>query len=103
MHEDWGVFRPFDLWAPFVPAFVMFVIKNRVFSYCFLFLYIALSVLMFFQVRSIHLSTYGHAAWDIPLGHLGLFFFVSIGCLVIYAVGALVRFAIKIWNADRSI
>jgi hypothetical protein len=95
VQERLGITRPIDFWGPFVPAFAMFVIRNRIFSFCFLFLYIALSIQMFVQARSIYFGTYTYAGAKEPLGYMGLFFFVSIYSLAIYAVGSLVWFAIS--------
>jgi len=82
-HESWGFF---------IPALVMFIIRNRIFSWFFLVLYIALSIQMFFQARSIFLGTYEYhlAPWASSLGYLAPFLMFSIFCLGTYAVVALI-------------
>lgn len=47
VHECYGYYRPQDIWAFLTPAIVMFIIRNRIFSFCFLVLYVALFSQMF--------------------------------------------------------
>jgi hypothetical protein len=90
-----GMFRPFDIWGAFVPALVMFIVRGRIFSWCFLFLYVALSIQMVFQARSIYFGVYRYAGEKDPLEYLGLFFVISIWSLAIYAAGALIWFVVN--------
>jgi hypothetical protein len=96
VHECFGYYRPQDFWGFVFPVTVMFIVRNRIFSFCFLALYVALIIQMFYQARSIHLAPYacGDRLGD-PLGNMTLFFVVSVICLVIYLVIALVNFAIS--------
>jgi hypothetical protein len=96
VHECLGYYLPQDTWAFFTPTVVMFIIRNRIFSYCFVALHIALSIQMFFQARSVYLGTYVNADQKFgPLSFLPIFFVVSAVCLAIYAADALIRFAIS--------
>jgi hypothetical protein len=87
-----GNYLTHDAWVYFIPALVMFIIRTRIFSWFFLVLYIALSIRMFFQARSLYLGTYRVPVWADPLGFLPWFFLLSMGCLAFYAAVALVRF-----------
>jgi|HubBroStandDraft_2_1064218.scaffolds.fasta_scaffold130165_2 hypothetical protein len=77
----------------------MFIIRNRIFSFCCLCLalHVALLIQLFYQARSIHLvpSACG-GRLDDPLGNITLFFVVSVICLAIYVVGALAKFIISV-------
>ena len=85
VHECLGYYRPHDSWGFFTPAIVMFIIRNRTFSYVFLTLYVALSVQMFDQARSIHVVPDACGGrFGGTLEFLPIFFFVSIVCLAIY-------------------
>jgi hypothetical protein len=82
-----------DAWSLFIPVLVMFIIRNRIFSWFFLALHIALSIQMFFQARGIFLGTYKHPPpWAFPLGYLVPFVMLSIFALATYAVFALIDF-----------
>jgi hypothetical protein len=72
----------------------MFIIRNRLFSYCFLFLYIAVTILTFPEVRVFYLGTYKPVASDIPLGLMAPFYVLSLACLVAYPVISLIRIVI---------
>jgi hypothetical protein len=80
-----------DAWGYFIPALVMFIIRDRVFSWFFLILYISLSILMFFQARSLYLGTYV-APKTGSLGFLPLFFLFALACLAIYLTFKLIDF-----------
>jgi hypothetical protein len=97
VHECFGYYRPQDIWGFLTPAIVMFIIRNRIFSFCFLALYVALLIQMLFQARSIHLVSYacGDRLGD-PLGNMTIFFVVSIICLAAYPVIALINFIISL-------
>jgi hypothetical protein len=98
-----GNYLTHDAGGFFCPALVMFIIRNRKFSFCFLALYVLLSIQMFFQARSIYLGTYAETDPKFgPLSFLPFFFAVSVICLVIYAVSALVRFAIAKFNSTND-
>ena len=99
-HERLGYYRSQDAWVFLFPAFVMFVIRSRIFSYCFLALYIAFSMQMFFQARSIYLGTYKYAGEKDPLGLLPIVLVVPAICLVVYFANWLIRFVIALSNAD---
>jgi len=84
-----------DAWGFFFPVLVMFIVRNRKFSFCFLALYVLLSIQMFFQARSIYLGTYVETDPKFgPLSFLPFFFVASVVCLMVYAAVALIRFAI---------
>lgn len=97
VHECRGYYRPQDIVPSIVPAIVMFIIRNWLFSFCFLALHVALSMQMFYQAQSIHLASYacGGRLGD-PLGNTMLLFLVSIICLAVYLMIALVRLAISV-------
>jgi hypothetical protein len=96
VHECFGYYRLQDIWGFLTPAIVMFIIRNRMFSFCFLALYVALLIQMFYQARGIHVVSYacGDRLGD-PLGNMTLFFVVSVVCLAIYPVIALVNVIIS--------
>jgi hypothetical protein len=94
VHECRGYYRPQDAPVFFAPAIVMFIIRNRTFSFIFLSLYLALSIQMLHQARSIHLVPDACGSrLDGPLEFMPLFFLASVVCLAVYAVGALVSLA----------
>jgi hypothetical protein len=96
VHQCFGYYRPQDIWAFLIPAIVMFVIRDRIFSFCFLALYIALFIQMFFQARIIHVDPNACGGrLDDPLGYMALFFVISVICLAIYPVVALTKFIIS--------
>ena len=66
VHAELGFDRPFDILIPFIPAFAMFVVRRKGFSYCFLFLYVALAIQMFFQARTNYLVSTSGAAKKNP-------------------------------------
>lgn len=80
-------------WANFFPAFAMFVIRSSIFSWCFLLLYVAIAIQMLYQIRLISFGSYDPGPRGEPLGYLGLFLLLSMGCLAIYVAGVLVRLA----------
>ena len=92
-HKGLGVHEANDYWSAFIPIFIMFVIRNRIFSWCFLLLYVALASQMFYQAYLIFFDNYGSAPRGGPLGYMRLFLLISLGCLGIYAMGVLVWFA----------
>lgn len=95
VHERTGRYLPQDAPVFLFPAFVMFVIRNRIFSCCFFALYVAVSVQMSFEARSIHLGTYKYAGEKGPLGVLPIIFVVSAICLASYVVGKLISVLVK--------
>ena len=102
VHECFGYYRPQDIWAFLAPAIVMFIIRNWVYSYCFLVLHVALSIQMLLQARSIHLVPDACGGrLDDPLGNMALFFVVSVACLAIYAAGALIWWAISAFRYTK--
>jgi hypothetical protein len=95
LHPNWGLLGIDEaFWVAFVPAATMFIIRNRLFSYCFLFLYIAVTILTFPEVRVFYLGTYKPVASDIPLGLMAPFYVLSLACLVAYPVISLIRIVI---------
>lgn len=102
IYRVFGWYNRSDWVAGFVPVLVMFVIRNRRFTYTFLFLHIALALQMFFQSRSIYLDTYEHAGAKYPLEYLGFFFFVSLLCLAAYGIIALIRAALALLNKPKQ-
>jgi hypothetical protein len=80
-----------DAWGFFIPALVMLIIRSRIFSWFFLILYIALSIQMFFEARSIFLGTFKHPpSWASSVGYIVPFSIISIFCLATYAIFALI-------------
>jgi hypothetical protein len=101
VHAELEFDRPFDIWAPFVPALTMFVVRRKTFSYCFLFLYVALAIELLFQARTIYLGTYKWAGEKEPVGYVGLFFLISIVSLGIYVAGAAILFVVSLFESRR--
>jgi hypothetical protein len=101
VHAELGFYRPLDIWAPFVPALAMFVVRRKTFSYCFLFLYVALAIELLFQARTIYLGTYKWAGEKEPLGYMGLFFLISIFSFGIYVAGAAILFVASLFESRR--
>jgi hypothetical protein len=94
LHPNWGLLGIDEaFWVAFVPAATMFIIRGRLFSYCFLFLYIAVTIQMFFEVRAFNLG-YKPVASDIPLGLMAPFYVLSLACLVAYPVISLIRIVV---------
>jgi len=99
VHEVLGYYLPQDAWAFLFPALVMFIVRNRIFSYSFLGLYILLSIQMLFQARSIYLGTYVEMDKKFgPLSFLPVLFFLAAICLAVYAVRILAVLAISKLN-----
>jgi hypothetical protein len=92
VHERLGYYLPLDSLAFLFPALVMFIVRNRNFSFFFLALYIAVLVHMSAQARGIYLGVYtpGPEKGG-PLGLLPPFFLLSAFCLAMYAAGASIR------------
>jgi hypothetical protein len=88
-----------DAWGSFFPVLVMFIIRNRRFSFCFLAVYVLFSIQIFFQARSVYLGTYVE---NEKFGPLALFFVASVVCLVVYAAFVSVRFAIAIFKPSND-
>jgi hypothetical protein len=87
----------------FLPVFVMFIVRNRRFSLCFLAVYVLLSIKMLFQARNIYFGTYVETDPKFgPLSSLPFLVAVSVICLVVYAVFASVRFAITIIKSPND-
>jgi hypothetical protein len=95
VHECFGYYRPQDIWAFLTPAIVMFIIRSRTFSFCFLALYIALFIQMFYQASIIHLASEACGGRDGPLGYMAVFFVISVICLAVYPLVALAKFLIS--------
>jgi hypothetical protein len=93
VHQHSGYYRPQDASVFLFPALVMFIVRNRIFSCCFLVLYIGLSTQLFFEARSISLGTYKNAGAKDPLGILAIVFVVSAVCLAAYLAAILIRLA----------
>jgi hypothetical protein len=92
-----------DAWGFFCPVLVMFIIRNRSFSFCFLALYVLLSIQMLFQARGTYLGTYVENDPKFgSLPFLPLFAVFSLVCLMIYAAFASVRFAIAKLSSTRN-
>jgi hypothetical protein len=101
LHREWGILGIDEaFWVAFVPAVIMFIIRNRLFSYCFLSLYIAVTILMLFEVESLYLGTYKPVGSDIPLGVMAPFYLLSLACLAAYPVISLIRIIILALRAD---
>jgi hypothetical protein len=87
----------------FFPAIVMLIIKNRTFSYCFLFLYVANAILMALAVRSAYLTgPINDLPGTIHFIWLLLFLLTSVICLVIFIANALTGFAISVLSSGRK-
>lgn len=100
-HKVLGINASNNYWDAFFPAFVMFVIRNSIFSWPLLLLYIALAIQMFYQSQLIFFGSYDPGPRGELLGYLGLFLFISMGCLAIYAAGVLVWFANSFFDSKR--
>jgi hypothetical protein len=84
VHECFGYYRSQDVWGFLTPAIVMFIVRNRIFSFSFLALYVALFIQMFYQARIIHLDPEACGGrLDGPLGYMALLFVISVVCLAI--------------------
>jgi hypothetical protein len=102
VNERFGIFRPFDVWGPFVPTVVMFVIRRRIFSYCFLFFYCVVLVLMSLQVRHFYLGLYRATRFETdPLAPVAILFAISLYSLAFYAAGVLIWFVFKQLESRR--
>ncbi len=87
VHAHYGYYMPQDAPLFLFPALVMFIIRNRSFSFFFLALHIALAIQMFVQAQGLYSG--GAVQWNGkwgPLLFLPPFFFLSAFSLVIYAV-----------------
>jgi hypothetical protein len=51
VHQHSGYYRPQDASVFLFPALVMFIVRNRIFSCCFLVLYIGLSTQLFLKLE----------------------------------------------------
>ena len=88
--------------SAFIPAFIMLIIRNRTFSYCFLFLYAAIAIQMARGVRSAYLTGAFHVLpGSIHFIWLLLFFLISVVCLGIFVAHALIGFAISVRSSGR--
>jgi hypothetical protein len=92
-YVSFRIYNPSDAVGPFIPALVMFIIRRRIFSVCFLLLYAALAIQMFFQAYDAYSGIHGSS--KMLFAYLAMFCFVSIFSLAIYAAGVVVRFAVS--------
>jgi hypothetical protein len=93
VHKCLGYSRPQDILGFFLPVLVMFIIRNPKFSWLFLALYIALSIWLLVQARTLYLGTCGPSIGKgDPLAYFGLFLLLSSICLAIYAAFAFINF-----------
>jgi hypothetical protein len=95
VYECYQRYRPTDLLACFAPAVVMFIIRNRKFSYFFLALSTAPASQILYRARTVHVDV--HAAcggrFEDPVGLLApILFFLSVACLAIYVAYVLLDF-----------
>jgi hypothetical protein len=80
-----GVVHPGGIWPVFIPVVVMFIINRRAFSWSFSILYCSLSLQLAYEMwHPVH-YTKGIENWQT------LFSLISLVCLLIYAVGFIVR------------
>jgi hypothetical protein len=98
VHKCLGYYRPTDIVADFTPVVVMFIIRNRIFSYFFLFLYAAPTSQILYRTQHLHVDF--HAAcggrFEDPAGLLAPTIFVlSIACLVIYVAYVLLDLTVS--------
>jgi hypothetical protein len=102
VHECLGIDRPQDILSFFFPVLVMFIIRNPKFSWLFLALYIAPSIWLFIQARRLALETCGPPVGKgEPLIYFGLFLWLSLICLAIYAAFALISFVASQFDSRR--
>lgn len=101
VYGRFGVFRPTDYIASFVPAFVMFIVRNRTFSFWFLLLYCATATEFLLKAQAVYLGTYHHPGEKDPLQTAGLLMFFSIGCLMVYLVGTVIRMVVRRFRSGR--
>lgn len=73
VHGCFGYYRPQDVPAFFAPAAVMFIVRNRIFSLCFLVLYVALLLQMSFQASIVGVDREACGGRDDPLGYMVVF------------------------------
>ena len=101
VHGARGYYLPQDAWMYFVPTLLMFIVRNAIFSWCFLAIYVFNAIQMFFDVRNIFLGTYVDTSFkfDPPVSNL-LFFLFSVVCFVVYFFITLGRLAFKKTNSD---
>ena len=108
---DYKQFGSFSLFAPgevlfYVPALLMFIVRNRTVSYAFCAIYLLLTVQMVFQARGIYLGTYVET--DIQCGtwsYTAVYFLcVSFVCLIFYGMIVLVLCIARLvtWLANKS-
>jgi hypothetical protein len=103
LFKRYGVVHPLDLWGAFVPALVMFIVRGRIFSYCFLFFYVVVLILLSLEVRLFYLGLYKIPRFEMhPLAPVGAFLVVSTYILAIYAVGSLIWFAYTSLASKRT-
>lgn len=100
-HKVLGVDASNNYWSAFLPAFVMFVIRNSVFSWCLVLLYAALAIQMFYQAYLIFFDSYGSVPRGGPLGYMNLFVLISLGCLGVFAMGTLVWLANSFFESRK--
>ncbi len=87
VHAHYGYYMPQDAPSFLFPALVMFIIRNRAFSFFFLILYIALAIQMFVQAQGLYSG--GPVQWDGkwgPLLFLPPFLFLSAFSLAVYVI-----------------
>src|SRR5690349_15343261 len=93
VNERFGIFRPFDAWGPFVPVLVMFIVRGRILSYCFLLFYVVVLIHMSIQAHYFYSGLYRIPRFEAdPLASVAIFFAVSLCCLAFYTAGALIWF-----------
>ena len=95
VHKCFGYYRTQDIWGFLAPALVMFIIRNKIFSFCFLALYVALFSQMFYQASLIHHVPEACGGKYDPLGYMAVFFVWSVVCLAAYPFVAVAKFVIS--------
>lgn len=95
IYRIFGWYNRSDWIASLVPVLVMFIIRNRGFSYVFLFLHILVALALFSTSRHVYLGTYKSYGAKYPIQDVGYFFFVSLVCLAVYCAAILVLFVAR--------
>ncbi|MBS4005201.1 MAG: hypothetical protein KGZ91_17655 [Afipia sp.] len=101
IYHIFGWYNRSDWIASFVPVLVMFIIRNRGFSYAFLFLHILVALALFTTSRHVYLGTYKSYGAKYPIEDVGFFLFVSILCLAAYGIIVLIRAALALLNKSK--
>ncbi|WP_316189548.1 hypothetical protein [Bradyrhizobium sp. SZCCHNS1054] len=87
VHACTGYDRPQDVLMYSLPVIVMLLVRRQALSFCFLIIYVAICIQMYFQAESITLGvhTCGDRLGD-PIEYMPFFSYFSMVCLAGYIV-----------------